>query len=362
MQGPLDETRREVRDIGGLSKQNLDEAWAVYQAQLQQASTLDHVLPHMERIRTSAGVDGKYHPFSEYVRAFQARARAADIDPSKMDSHQVLDFIATRVRPHAPDPFGTSMTLLALSFWDRLMVHKVRPSVARLVDETDLHSLPGEPPRFLRSPWLIEVHRPETGDRLFGDCIALAGYLWLGEWFLFGLLWPDSVRVTQWRPRWGEQDLVAGIVRPNYGDLEALLGDLGAHREWGREAARFAVVFGLLLEAAAAPLRIRDDAEDASDAPAPRGKGGKRPAPRWLTRHIYLDEAKVCGQRARPGEQDAAAGGRVAAEATVRGHLKRQRHGPGGQLVKWVYIASYEARRWVAPRPTRVVVGLRGER
>jgi hypothetical protein len=55
----------------------------------------------------------------------------------------------------------------------RLVVHEVRPEVARLVAHTDLHSLPGEPPRLLRGPLLFEVHRPETGNRLFGDTVAL---------------------------------------------------------------------------------------------------------------------------------------------------------------------------------------------
>ncbi len=34
----------------------------------------------------------------------------------------------------------------------------------------------------------------------------------------------------------------------------------------------------------------------------------------------------------------------------VTGHIKRQRHGPGRAQTKWIYIASYEARRWVGPR------------
>jgi hypothetical protein len=46
----------------------------------------------------------------------------------------------------------------------------------------------------------------------------------------------------------------------------------------------------------------------------------------------------------------------MASEVEVRGHLKRQRHGPGNGQVKWIYVPGYSARRWVAPRPTRIVL------
>ena len=47
-----------------------------------------------------------------------------------------------------------------------------------------------------------------------------------------------------------------------------------------------------------------------------------------------------------PGEGTA---GHDAVERQVRGHLKRQRHGPGMSLSRWIYVSQYAAWRWVRP-------------
>lgn len=80
-------------------------------------------------------------------------------------------------------------------------------------------------------------------------------------------------------------------------------------------------------------------------------------------RHL-IAAALVAGRPAARGAEGEAAAAdleqRVAEAVAVRGHLRRQRHGPGLAQVRWVYVASYEARRWVAPRPATIVVGRRG--
>src|SRR5690625_1164573 len=73
-------------------------------------------------------------------------------------------------------PALVNVAALALATRDRLLVHQVRPGAARLAGETDLHTLPGEPPRLLRRAWICEVRRPEKGEELFSGTVGLAGY------------------------------------------------------------------------------------------------------------------------------------------------------------------------------------------
>ncbi|WP_164013987.1 hypothetical protein [Pyxidicoccus trucidator] len=74
-------------------------------------------------------------------------------------------------------------------------------------------------------------------------------------------------------------------------------------------------------------------------------------------RHVYLDEERVA-RAAGTGEASGtdATTGRLPTQVQVRGHLKRQRYGSGNREVKWLYVAGYAARRWVAPGVTQVVV------
>lgn len=252
-------------------------------------------------------------------------------------------------------PSLVNVAALALSTRERLVVHEVRGSVVQLVGATDLHALPGRPPRLLRRPFILEASRPDKGGLVEGTG-SLGGYEIDGAIYLIGLGYPDGVRVASWRPRWGEADLEAGVQR----DASPLIDDVDAHHEWSREAARLLVVLGLLLDAEGAPLRTDDERHEA----APRGRpSAGKPAPAWTTRRVFVDEQKTHGRWGDGGGDASAEGmeGRLPEEVAVKGHLKRQVCGPGGTDRKWIYVESYEARRWVAPRPARVVVGARDE-
>lgn len=246
-----------------------------------------------------------------------------------------------------------NIAALALSV-DRLVVHEIRPQAVRLIDATDLHSLPDEPPRLMRGAWVVEVREPGR-EVLFGDIASLGGYELDGIWYLVGLGYPDGCTIARMRPAWRGGDLAAG-VEPEF-ETSLLEGmDPGEHAEWGRAAARFVIVLGLLLDASGTPIRTRDE----GPALAGRSKGRSHPARPWAVRRVWIDGApqgtSVAGIGAGEGE---AQEGRLAVESEVRGHLKRQPFGPGGKERRWIYVAGYEARRWVAPRPTKVVVGAR---
>jgi hypothetical protein len=77
-------------------------------------------------------------------------------------------------------------------------------------------------------------------------------------------------------------------------------------------------------------------------------------------RHVSLSAPLAVPAGKAPAERtpaaEAAPAGRAADVVAVRGHLKRPRHGAGLAETKWIYVAGYEARRWVAPGPRKVVV------
>ncbi|GEL75521.1 hypothetical protein [Myxococcus virescens] len=219
---------------------------------------------------------------------------------------------------------------LALAGGAQLVAHQVRPAAAQHVAATDLHSLPDSPPAILRRPWLLEVRRPSAGERLFGSTFALGGYTVEGVTYLVGLTASGAANVAPWRPQWTGGDLAEGTRQAH----SPLIEDVGEHQSWARDAARFAVVYALLCEAEGSPLRV--------DEARKRDAVGLLPV-----RNVYLDGALGGGTTTLPAP--APTGSRVAEERQVRGHLKRQRHGPGLTLSKWIYVSGYSAWRWVTP-------------
>ncbi|WP_426751745.1 hypothetical protein [Myxococcus sp. Y35] len=224
-----------------------------------------------------------------------------------------------------------NMAGLALAGRKGLSAHQVRPAAAAHVAATDLHSLPDSPPELLRRPWLLEVRRPSAGERLFGSTFALGGYMLEGTHYLIGLTASGAANVAPWRPQWTGEDLAEGTQQ----ERSPLIDDVGEHQQWARDAARFAVVYALLCEAEGSPLRVDEARKRDAVGPLP-------------VRNVYLDGA-LGGSGSTASPRGTEVPGRVPEERPVRGHLKRQRHGPGHALTKWVYVSGYSAWRWVAP-------------
>lgn len=204
-----------------------------------------------------------------------------------------------------------------------------RPSASAIVHDTDLHSIPDAPPRLLRGPGVIEVRRPETGERLWGDYASLGWYDAGGVTMLVGLRYPDGYAVARWTPAWTGQDLEHQLPDAELGS--PLIDSIGEQHEFASSAARYLVVLGLLAEAEHSPLRIELDRQERR------------------TRHIYLDDAPA-RPRIAASSAPAEIPGRAAEQRPVSGHLKRQRYGEGRALTKWIYVERYEARRWFVAR------------
>lgn len=148
-------------------------------------------------------------------------------------------------------PHLINIAALAIAMRGVRRSHTLRRAVSRLVHGTDTHALPDAAPRLLCAPCVLEAARPEQGEVLFGDTASLGCYELEGTRYLIGLGYPDGIVVAQWRPQWGEADLTAGLVTAS----PIVPPDLSASwSAWAREAARYLVLLGALIEAEGAWL------------------------------------------------------------------------------------------------------------
>lgn len=231
----------------------------------------------------------------------------------------------------------------------RCVAHVFRPAACALVASTDLRDMPSEPPRLLRGPWLL------TGSAgpLFGDTLELGGYVdgEVGGIRLVGRFDDSGVVATSWRPEWGER---FSFKLPREAD-KAESKNPEAAAAWGAEAARFAVMAGLLLDAEGTPFQPRDEVEKARrDA-----RAKKRREADWITRHVYLDQTRARVREGSAEVRPANTSGLVAERVEVRGHLRNQPCGPKAAERKWVYVAPFRSTRWVREGDVRVVTHAR---
>lgn len=248
-----------------------------------------------------------------------------------------------------------NIAALALLMHPHLVVHRISSGASHLIEDTDLRTLPAEPPHLLRGPCILTSRNPERGECLFGNTAELAMYALDGTIYLIGLHYPVALSVAPWRPHWSAHELE--VVS---GGSTALIDNVDAWREWGQQAARFAVILGLLLDAEGTTLLVEGPRASRGEAKGRRNQS--RPAS-WSVRRVYVDNKGYRPSAPGSGEGESRDISRLQlARVMVTGFLRRQPYGPGGALRKWVYIQSYEARRWVAPeRHVRVDVQTRDD-
>lgn len=275
--------------------------------------------------------------------ARQAAIRSAALDASAVNGVHIYDLSDAFVRA------------------GRITLHEVRQSAARLVRETDVRGLPHEAPRMMRGPWLIEIARPEKGHRLFDATHSLAGRpLPNGRIVLIGIGGEDTM-TAEWAPTWGRSFDDVEIREDNM-----FAGEVAALSAWGRAAVTFAVTFALLLEADGSPLDARDETElsEAAERGRPKAKRSKpaKADPQhlpggWVTRHIYLgDRVPEPTPTPTPTRATGSEPEGTPTQVQVRGHIRRQRHGPGNAEIKWVYVQAYTATRIASTSDAKVVV------
>lgn len=177
------------------------------------------------------------------------------------DLAEEASLLTIAMTPSTVVPVGPEIHLAALGLAmapDRLVAHALRPEVVDTVARTRLRSLPDAPPRLVRRSALVEVADP-TRDRLFGDTVAIGCYAHEGRHVVLGLEYPRGFRVASWTPSWDGGDVAEGAAVDVASELTVLAGnDSDAHRAWAREAARFLVVLGLLLDVEGAPVEVSD--------------------------------------------------------------------------------------------------------
>jgi len=210
-----------------------------------------------------------------------------------------------------------------------------RPSASAVVVETDVRSIPIEPPKMLRRAGIIEARRPETGERLWGDISSLGWYSIDETYWLIGLMYPDGHAIVKWRPRWTGEDLDAQLPAL---DPTALVdpGDRSTYYDFGLQAASYLLTLGLLAEVPDGPLRIELDKRETRER-------------RRRIIDVFFDDDR--GKKKRPDAPPAPLlDGPVAQNRSIRGHLKRVWVGPGRSKPEWRYVHLYRARRWLSPR------------
>jgi hypothetical protein len=238
----------------------------------------------------------------------------------------------------------------------RVEITEVTSGVTSLVAATSIDRCEDIPSMF-RKPGVVMPKR--DGDALFGD---YDGICWvIGRIHGRG---PSVIVCShrlggggftfEWHPRFALDEVTTEFVGADHDEREMVSAR--------RNCVRFLNGLSAMIEADLSPI-----SEKSSDCNkgrrGPRGIGSGRGA--VTVRRLYVGASSPRGTSDKGPAPDpvlhSAASGLVV-DTLVRGHLKRQPHGEGGKLRKWVYVAPYHAARICSPKDRLTIVAVpRGE-
>jgi|GEM_PF-5938018 hypothetical protein len=239
-------------------------------------------------------------------------------------------------------PILVNFAALWISSKPKTKVHEVTAAVSRMVASTDMHDYPFMCPDLMKNAFVIESKNHE--EPLFGDTFSIGGYWVLDKLFLVGTRYPDGALMGVAVPVWDGSE----ISGPDPKD--PLMGEISRdeYTNWVREAVRYAIIFSRLMSADKTPLK-----SEPKGANTKRGRRGE--ATGWIVSRVYLDR-KYGSASSGTGGEKMDKEGKLTKVVQVQGFLRNQAYGPGWKLHKDVWIESFETRRWVSARPTKIIV------
>jgi hypothetical protein len=240
---------------------------------------------------------------------------------------------------------------LAVSMQEKMVVHQLSPQAVDLVKLTDLKHAPIDCPKILMGPWIVEVRNPEK-EVFFDNVVGMGGYKTEdGKQYMIIWCYPDGCAVAE--VKWFFDG--RPIEESEIGDDIVLPENRAKYYNILDQANRFILTLAELLDAEGAPILERDEHR------IPKKREGRKKTKNmlnaWVVKYISLtkDNEKKHVE-ARFSDSSLVRDNANLIQTMVTGHIKNQVYGPGNTLRKKVYIRSYESRRWVSKRPTKVVV------
>lgn len=244
-------------------------------------------------------------------------------------------------------PIFVNIAALTYALGESPIIYELKNDALELIDDTDLRSFPRETPSLLSSACIVENN---TGV-LFGETTDLGIYpMPDGRIGIIGLTGRDQgggAFFTAWNPKWGEHDI------SEFGRFETD-SDEETYKTWAQDAIRFLIVFSVMLEAEKRPIVITEaqkkQAKSVKIAERKKGRSG------WRIKSISMTTQRKYPSHEKTEHEKADLEDKLSRQVYVSGHIAHQAYGPQWSQHRWIYKEGYEARRWIAPGPRKIIV------
>lgn len=236
-------------------------------------------------------------------------------------------------------------SLFILSCKQRFCVHKIRDSVSKLIDSTLLDQVISPLPHLFESAFIVEPAHLERSEVLM-DEIAYLGYAPIAD--------GKAARIAIVRPNGhvlmfdANLDYIKGSITkapPPLTEEKLDEEEIVETDRISKNALRYLMTYAALLEAEKTPLIVDESSEKPPRKPTANQKSI---ALNTITYRVRItDPVRRVVEASHQESQEKTEKG-TPVKRKITGHLKMQPCGPGGKMRKIIYVAQYDATRYLS--------------
>jgi len=234
--------------------------------------------------------------------------------------------------------------LYSLSFGKNITVHTLTDGVIGKIKRTKIENIPNEIPIYMKQPFLFEAQNDKT---LFDDIQSIGGFIYKNEIFL--IIGTKGDRFYCQREK-------SSFDGRNIDDINFIYNDginygKFLEKKTRKDTFAFITTLSLMLEAEKTPLLIENKKNKLSK------KSNKKNVleTEWIVKRIYIDK-NIKYENKTKGVEVLDKTGKQLKDVTINGYLRKQHYGNGNLKTKWIYINSFESKRWVSEKDIKIIL------
>ncbi len=239
--------------------------------------------------------------------------------------------------------------LFRLSFGNNITVHTLTDGVIEKIKHTNIENMPNEIPELMKHSFLIEARYDKT---LFDNINSIGGFTYNNEICL--LIGTQEERFYIQHEKASFDGRKIEDINLVY-DTKISYPQSFLQLKKRKDTFAFITILSLMLEAERTPLTLEITSNKGKSKTKNHTKNKTKTG--WITKRIYIDKNikyKNSTNTTNVLDKD----GKKLKDVTVKGFLRKQHYGKDNLLTKWIYIDSFDSKRWKSNLDTKMIVDI----